>query len=79
MKIFDMRKINLNVQGISSASCIETIKRALRPLDNVSNIHVDWESGRMQVERPILKSDDLIHAINAAGYKASLDLDEQNP
>ena len=74
-----MGKINLNVQGISSASCIDIIKQALKPLSNVSNVHVDWESGRVQVERPTHESDDLIHAINAAGYKASLDLDEQNP
>lgn len=74
-----MSKINLNVQGIASASCIEVIKGALRNLGDVKNIHVDWESGRVQVERPTNQSDDLIHAINSAGYQASLDLDEQNP
>lgn len=74
-----MALINLNVQGISSASCIEIIKRALKPLKNVANIHVDWESGRVQVERPSNDADDLIHALNRAGYRASLDLDEQNP
>lgn len=74
-----MGKINLNVQGISSASCIEVIKNALKDLKDVMNIHVDWESGRVQLERASNISDDLIHAINAAGYHASLDLDEQNP
>ena len=74
-----MGKINLNVQGISSASCIEVIKRSLKNLSGVTNIHVDWESGRVQVERSSNMSDDLIHAINGAGYQASLDLDEQNP
>ncbi len=74
-----MNKINLNVQGISSASCIDVIKHALKNLNDINNIHVDWESGRVQVERPSNESDDLIHAINAAGYQASLDLDEQNP
>lgn len=74
-----MSKINLNVQGISSASCIEVIKNALITLSDVSNVHVDWESGRVQVERPSNASDDLIHAINTAGYQASLDLDEQTP
>lgn len=74
-----MNKVNLNVQGISSASCIKIIKDALSPFDGVKNIHVDWESGRVQVERKSHESDDLIHAINAAGYRASLDLDEQTP
>ena len=74
-----MGQINFNVQGISSASCIEAIKRSLHEFKDVKNIHVDWESGRLQVERPSHQSDDIIHAINTAGYKASLDLDEQNP
>jgi copper chaperone CopZ len=74
-----MNNVNLNVQGISSASCIEIIKGVLSPLDGVQNIHVDWESGRVQVERKSRDSDDLIYAINAAGYRASLDLDEQTP
>lgn len=72
-----MAQVNLDVQGISSASCIAVIQGALRSLGDVKNIHVDWESGRVQVERSLHQSDDLIHALNAAGYKASLDLDEQ--
>ena len=74
-----MGQINLNVQGISSASSIEVIKKALKGLKDINHIHVDWESGRVQVTRPFRQSDDIIHALNAAGYKASLDLDEQNP
>lgn len=73
-----MTQINLNVQGISSASCIAVITKALLPIRDVKDIHVDWESGRVQVTRPSGESDDLIHALNAVGYKASLDLDEQS-
>ena len=72
-----MSQINLNVQGIDSAASIEIITKALGPLGDVKNIHVDWESGRVQVTRPSNKSDDLIHALNNAGYLASLDQDEQ--
>lgn len=74
-----MNKINLNVQGISSASCIKTIKNALSHLEGIGNTHVDWESGRLQIERSSHQYDDIIHALSAAGYLASLDLDEQNP
>lgn len=71
-----MSQINLNVQGIDSAASIEIIAKALGPFGDVKNIHVDWESGRVQVTRPSNKSDDLIHALNNAGYLASLDQDE---
>jgi cation transport ATPase len=72
-----MASINLNVQGISSASCIEVITKALKPLSDVSSVHVDWESGRVQIVRATNESSDIIHLLNQAGYHASLDLDEQ--
>ncbi|QWE17240.1 heavy-metal-associated domain-containing protein [Polynucleobacter sp. AP-Nino-20-G2] len=72
-----MASINLNVQGISSASCIQIITKALKSLSDISSIHVDWESGRVQVLRLNNESSDIIHLLNQAGYHASLDLDEQ--
>ncbi|MES2586854.1 MAG: heavy metal-associated domain-containing protein [Pseudomonadota bacterium] len=71
-----MASINLNVQGISSASSIEVITKALKSLSDVASIHVDWESGRVQVARSRNESSDMIHLLNQAGYHASLDLDE---
>jgi cation transport ATPase len=71
-----MATINLDVQGISSASCIEVIKKALNSLSDIKSIHVDWESGHVQIVRSINQSADLIHLINQYGYRASLDLDE---
>ncbi len=72
-----MASINLNVQGISSASCIQVITKSLESLSDISSIHVDWESGRVQVLRLNTESSDIIHLLNQAGYHASLDLDEQ--
>lgn len=72
-----MALINLNVQGISSASCIQVIAKSLESLSDISNIHVDWESGRVQVLRLNNESSDIIHLLNQVGYHASLDLDEQ--
>lgn len=74
-----MEKLNLNVQGISSASCIKTIKSALSHLEGINSIHVDWESGRVQIQRKSPQYDDIIYALAEVGYLASLDLDEQNP
>lgn len=71
-----MAIVNLNIQGISSPECISVIKDALRSLEDIGVIHVDWESGRAQITRSINQSDDLIHLINQKGYLASLDLDE---
>jgi len=71
-----MSQIHLNVQGIDSAASIDVITKALAPLEDVKDVHVDWESGRVQVTRPSNRSDDLIHALNKVGYLASLDQDE---
>lgn len=71
-----MSQINLNVQGIDSAAYIDKIKTALLPLGDINSIHVDWESGRVQISRKTSRSDDLIHALGKCGYGASLDLDE---
>lgn len=74
--MIEMATINLDVQGISSASCIDVIKKALKPLSDIKTIHVDWESGHVQIARSIDQSEDLIHLINQHGYRASLNLDE---
>ncbi|MBU3613257.1 heavy-metal-associated domain-containing protein [Polynucleobacter sp. MG-27-Goln-C1] len=73
-----MENLNLNVQGIASASCIKIINSALSHLEGIRSVHVDWESGRVQVQRKSHQYDDIIHALMAVGYSASLDLDEQN-
>ncbi|WP_353433014.1 hypothetical protein [Polynucleobacter sp. MWH-UH23A] len=73
-----MKTINLNVQGISSAASIKIIEQALKAIEDISSIHVDWESGRIQIQREMSQSDDIIHALNVAGCLASLDLDEQD-
>ncbi|MGV0963804.1 MAG: heavy-metal-associated domain-containing protein [Polynucleobacter sp.] len=74
-----MEKLNLNVQGISSASCIKIIKSALSHLEGIGSVDVDWESGRVQVQRKSHQYDDIIHALVEVGYLASLDQDEQTP
>lgn len=71
-----MITVHLNIQGISSPECIGVIKSALKQVKDIKNIHVDWESGRVQITRSLKQSDDLIHLINHSGYRASLDLDE---
>lgn len=72
-----MVEIHLSVQAMESQACINTATKALQDLQGVKSIHVDIQSGRIEITRTIDKSDDLIHALGAAGYPSSLDLDEQ--
>ncbi|MEA9602254.1 heavy metal-associated domain-containing protein [Polynucleobacter sp. MG-28-Ekke-A2] len=72
-----MTEIYISVQGMESQACIKAVTKVIQALQDVQSIHVDIQSGRIEVSRTVNKSDDLIHALNAAGYPSSLDLDEQ--
>lgn len=72
-----MSQINLSVQGMTCGSCVKHVTKALEALDGVQSVHVDLQSGRVQVTRASDQSDDLIHALDEEGYPSSLDLDEQ--
>ena len=71
-----MNEIHLNVQDMESQACIKSITKALQDLHGVKSVHVDIQSGRVEITRTVDKSDDLIHALDAVGYPSSLDLDE---
>lgn len=73
-----MPQINLNVQGMTCGSCVKHVTKAIEPLSGVEGVHVDLQSGRVQVSRTSNQSDDLIHALDKGGYPSSLDLDEQS-
>lgn len=72
-----MNEIHLSVLDMESQACIKSVTQALQDLQGVKSIHVDIQSGRIEIIRTINKSDDLIHALDIAGYPSSLDLDEQ--
>jgi len=73
-----MPQINLSVQGMTCGSCVKHVTKAIESLNGVESIHVDLQSGRVQVSRTSNESDDLIHALDKEGYPSSLDLDEQS-
>ena len=73
-----MPQINLSVQGMTCGSCVNHVTKALEVMDGVQSVHVDLQSGRVQVGRASNQSDDLIHALGEEGYPSSLDLDEQS-
>lgn len=73
-----MAQINLSVQGMTCGACVNHVTKAIQSLNGVENVVVDLQSGRVQVSRSSSQSDDLIHALDEAGYPSSLDLDEQS-
>lgn len=76
MKEGNISQINLSVQGMTCGSCVKHVTKAIESLDGVESVHIDLQSGRVQVERASNRSDDLIHALDEEGYPSSLDLDE---
>ncbi len=73
-----MAQINLSVQGMTCGSCVKHVTKAIEALVGIESVHVDLQSGRVQVQRTSNQSDDLIHALDEEGYPSSLDLDEQS-
>ena len=75
-KGIEMSEIKLDVSGMTCGSCVKHVSKALEVLDGVQSVHVDLQSGRVQISRSSNESDDLIHALDEEGYPSSLDLDE---
>lgn len=73
-----MPQINLSVQGMTCGSCVKHVTKAIESLSGVEGVHVDLQSGRVQINRASNQSDDLILALDEEGYPSSLDLDEQS-
>ena len=66
-----MKKITLNVEGMSCGHCSATVQKALEALDNVTEVNVDLEG-----KKAYFSTDDdstvqkAVDAVNQAGYKA---------
>jgi len=67
-----MRKININVGGMSCASCAGAVQRSLSKLNGVSNANVNLATNTATVDydEDALTEADLRKAIEDAGYKA---------
>lgn len=66
-----MKKITLNVEGMSCGHCSATVQKALDALDNVKEVHVDLEGKKAyfstEDDSAVQKA---VDAVNQAGYKA---------
>jgi P-type Cu+ transporter len=67
-------RVRLSLEGMSCASCAARIERKLNKLDGVdATVNYATEQASVGYDPQRLELDDLLHAIEAAGYGASLE------
>jgi len=66
----EVKKI-LNVEGMSCAHCVATVKKAVSALKGINNVEVDLANNSVQVEYEAEKQnlDSIKRAIEEAGYQ----------
>jgi len=67
-----MKKVVLNLKGMSCASCAMTIEKALKKADGVDSAVVNFAVERAVIEGNEIDPDKLIHVVKNTGYDASL-------
>jgi len=67
-------KVRLSLEGMTCASCASRIERTLNELEGVeATVNYATEEATVAYDEGRAAVDDLIHAVEAAGYRASLD------
>ena len=64
----DLRQLVFTVPGISCGHCEAAIKREVESLSGVSDVDVDLDSKLVTVRGEALDRDDIVAAIDEAGY-----------
>lgn len=67
-----MRAATIPVDGMSCGSCVARLKRGLKPIDGVTEVHVSLEQRNAVVryDQGKVSADRLVAAINELGYTA---------
>ncbi len=69
----DMTEKKLNVEGMMCEHCVAHVREALEAVRGVENVRVSLDEKSATVDAGLLvKDDDLVAAVEAAGYKAKL-------
>jgi copper chaperone len=67
-----MEEITLKVTGMTCASCVRHVDRALRDVDGVADVKVRYREGLVLVRREASATDaELVAAVREAGYEAA--------
>lgn len=72
-KLPDSNQINLNIGGMSCASCVGRVERALKKVDGVAEANVNLATHKAQItlNKPLLP-ETLVNAVTSAGYEAQI-------
>lgn len=68
--------IELGIEGMTCASCVQRVERALRKVPGVRGAEVNLATERARVRSAGVPPENLIRSVEAAGYHASLVSDE---
>lgn len=68
--------VRLNLQGVTCASCVNTIEKALNGVEGVDSVMINFANRTAQVHANV-NADTLIMAIENSGYGATEILDEE--
>lgn len=72
-----MKNVTLKIEGMTCASCVRHVEKALKSVDGVTSAEVNLatEEARIEVGRDAVA--DLIASVDSAGYKASVETDDE--
>lgn len=72
VKSADGAKVSLAVEGLKSGGCSEKVTMALKSVDGVTAVAVDYQTGRAEIAYDAAKVsvDALLQAVSGTGYTA---------
>lgn len=75
-----MKKVELNVSGMSCGHCVETVRSALTAVEGVADVDVSLTDGLASVRaHDGADEEGLVQAVEQAGYASSIRPREINP
>jgi len=70
---FCMKEVQLMIEGMSCVSCAQGVEKALKAVEGVQGVTVNFATSRALVHlKEEVKSESLLEAVHAAGYRAVL-------
>ncbi len=68
------RKLTFSIEGMSCASCVNRIEKAVSKVEGIHEVNVNLASNQAQVtgEKGVISGESVIEAIKKTGYKATL-------
>ncbi|OTG79442.1 copper-translocating P-type ATPase [Acinetobacter sp. ANC 5054] len=67
-----VQDIELNIEGMTCASCVARVEKALNAVEGVTRANVNLATEKAFVQAPASKTEDLIAAVKKAGYNAQV-------